>query len=77
MEHGPEFLKKVMNSWSIVIQGRKIFQLIRKFNKLKSVLQSINKKRFLDVKVQAAQTMDKLILCQKKDSTETRGHCFD
>lgn len=66
MEHGPEFQKKVMNSWSIVIQGRKMFQLIKKLNKLQSVLQSINKKIFLDVEVQASQTMDKLILCQKR-----------
>ncbi|KAK4708977.1 hypothetical protein R3W88_029902 [Solanum pinnatisectum] len=61
-----EFKEKVHNSWRLECRGRRMLQLYGKLNRLKPVLQMLNRKRFTNVEAQAEEIMKKLIQCQKR-----------
>lgn len=69
----PEFQIKVQEVWKKEIHGTKMYQLIGKLNKTKSVLMKLNKKRFSDVERRAEAAMEQLTECQRKIQNDPRN----
>ncbi|KAG5577523.1 hypothetical protein H5410_057657 [Solanum commersonii] len=59
-----EFKERVKESWIPRIQGRNMYRLVGKLNRLKKVLALLNRTTFSDVEVQTKEAWDVLIQCQ-------------
>ncbi|XP_070025200.1 uncharacterized protein LOC142181811 [Nicotiana tabacum] len=61
----PDFKGKVAESWSIGINGTKMYQIVGKLNILKGVLKQLNKTKFNNIEGKAEQAKKDLEECQQ------------
>ncbi|XP_060190365.1 uncharacterized protein LOC132619488 [Lycium barbarum] len=60
----PKYKEKVKASWDARIQGRKMFQVVGKLNRLKNVFYKLNTERFSEIEKQADKASEELTQCQ-------------
>ncbi|XP_070018366.1 uncharacterized protein [Nicotiana sylvestris] len=68
-----EFQIKVQEVWKKEIHGTKMYQLIGKLNRTKSVLLKLNKEKFSNVERRAEAAMEQLTECQRKIQNDPRN----
>nr|XP_016468656.1 PREDICTED: uncharacterized protein LOC107791160 [Nicotiana tabacum] len=69
----PEFKPRVQEVWKKELKATKMYKLVGKLNRTKSVLQRLNKERFSDVEGKAETAMASLIECQEKIQKDPRN----
>ncbi|XP_016476039.1 uncharacterized protein LOC107797650 [Nicotiana tabacum] len=67
------FMSRVDGSWSQQIQGSKMYQVIGKLNRLKKVLNKLNKDRFSKVGKKEENSMKRLMECHEKIQKEPKN----
>ncbi|OIS97554.1 hypothetical protein A4A49_07321 [Nicotiana attenuata] len=62
----PEYKEKVKQGWKTNKNGTKIYELVGKFNSLKSKLRQLNKEKFSHIEKQIDQVQEELMHCQQR-----------
>ncbi|KAM3234286.1 hypothetical protein P3L10_019646 [Capsicum annuum] len=73
----PDFLRKIKSSWDERIVGRRMFQVVGKLNRLKSVLKQLNWDRFSDIENKVTVAMEQLLNCQVRIQQSQSTELFD
>lgn len=69
----PEFKPRVQEVWKTELKRTKMYKLVGKMNKTKSVLQRLNKERFSYIEGKEEIAMARLIECQEKIQKDRRN----
>ncbi|KAH0642430.1 hypothetical protein KY290_034023 [Solanum tuberosum] len=62
----PEFKTKVQENWEKSSEGRHMFKVVGKLNRLRKVLKTLNRNRFSETETRADLAMEKLRQCQDR-----------
>ncbi|KAG5591485.1 hypothetical protein H5410_041999 [Solanum commersonii] len=62
----PEFKTKVQENWEKRSEGRHMFKVVGKLNRLRKVLKTLNRNRFSEMETRADLAMEKLRQCQDR-----------
>ncbi|XP_057250672.1 uncharacterized protein LOC130591389 [Beta vulgaris subsp. vulgaris] len=63
--NAPNFLDIVRSSWSIMVQGTLMFQVVQKLKNTKLALKKLNREGYSDIQCRDIQAYQKLIKCQE------------